>query len=985
MKFKQNSQRVFHFRRSFGNKLFVSLALLSAFAGTAVAQDTEASAQQIAADAEKPIQPNPALSGKLTNYYGSGTVVRGVELPPPGEKFQALNDLALARLALQSGQSGLALEFVDGILADPNASSATRDTALLIGATADIERGRFTEAQKKLNLVKVESAAKQLRRAFVRIGFRDFTSAENLINTVAENRLSKEDEAWYLLARGLIEAKKFGDARASTPPEDFPEESSELGSVAEGYFRRAREHAENVAQLAQFEFVREFAATVLAGNVSDEKITELRNRAGESARWAKLLAVALASRGNFAGAREALDEAKDISSQDRAEFDLLRGILQNDPKSAVARQAYMSVIRRRPRQELQEIALAGLWEGIEEMSAIQGNTEQTILAANEIEFFFDELEAEERDRARSVENVKAGAVPDLELLARARIAALVGNNSLAERHASSLLERFPSSTLVPDALRIAVWAMIRKGEYRRAAPLLVQLRDMESDPAEKVRLSVRLAECYFESGDYRLAADVYAKTDGRVFGGSYSGYLIFQEIFSEICAGNLDHATQLLDEKLDEIEQDLGSTDSEEIRDWLMRADCALILALRRTSPARLAEATERCENLLERRNVLAPFRVYALWQRAMLAAEADNPDVLFESLNELTSDLGRFTDLELSEMSWDKQRLLANAALLKARGYALKGDEASERAQLELLRVQYPDSTAAVASYLAEGRSFADRKQPTAALRCYERVLELCEDNPEFSEYASRAYFEAAQQAAALGRPRDAVAFLDAVATKYPTSPLVFYARLQQADFFRTLNEFDSALAVYERLKTQYPDRQDLRRVELSRADCLLALAASARSATDAAKNQAARADLDSAIVAYERLSSLPDVPFDLMAEAGNKHGYATAQMGILFESASPEALEQRIAEAKKIHWRNVNDVFARASADGNDPTSVWGTRTGYWLARSLFAIGELCEQEGDIEGARKAYDRVEDWSSKGWIPGADYARSRKAALDGK
>ncbi|MCD8299072.1 MAG: tetratricopeptide repeat protein [Opitutae bacterium] len=980
--------------------IVVGLALLPA---SLAAQEAESrdndSRNNFATDNNPEIPPqtrspatNPApianLSGKISGAGTTGAVVPAVELPPAQDIFRPQDDLGLASLALRSGQSGLALDFVNGILADAKASPATRDAALLLGASAEIARGRFPEAQKKLDAVKVDSAAKSLRLALVKIGLRDFAGADAILNSISENRLSDPDTAWFFLARGLVEAKKFGDARVEDP-ENFVPDDSEIGDSAEAFFRRARERAENAAQVAQFDFVRIFAVAVLGGNVSDEKIAELRERASgsgqDSARWSKLLAVSLSARGDLAGAQEALASAKNVSPQERAEFDLLTGFFQSNTASSAARRAFMRVIKQRPARELQEVALAGLWEGIEEMSASQENFEQMVLAANEIEFFFDELDADMQRRSQiSGENVETGAA-DLELLTRARIAALVGNNAVAEKHSSAILEKFPKSNLVPEALRIAVWAAIKKGEYRKAAPLLSRLRDNESDPAEKARLSVKLGECYFESGDYRLAASVYAKTDGSVFGGNYSGYLIFQEIFSEICAGNLDYAAKLLDAKIAEIERDPGVVGNDEIRDWLMRAECTLILALRRTSPARFEEAAARCEELLSMKNVLAPFRVYALWQRAVLASESGNSEVLLENADELIYELGNFTEKDLAETGWDKEKLLSNAALLKARGFFLAGDDVSERAQLELLRAQYPDSTAAIVSYLEEGRALADGKQPTAALRCYEKLIERCGDDPEFSEYTTRAYFEAAQQAAALGRSRDAVAFLDSLASKFPDSSLAFYARLQQADFFRGLNEFDSALAVYEKLKTQYPNRQDLRRVEISRADCLLALAATARGGNDEGGTQDARSDLESAIVAYERLFSLPDVPFDMMAEAGNKWGYATVQTAKMFEKSAPETRDRYLAEAKKIHWRVVNEVFAKASKDGEDPASVWGARTGYWIARSLFAIAEICEQQGDFDGARKAYERVLEWNEKNWIPGAEYARSREAAIRGK
>ncbi len=937
-------------KRFLGNAFFAAAAILS-FAGTTFAQDFVSK---------------------------SGNVL---EIPFE-DKSLNFSSLELAKLALKSGQNNLALSFANEILADENAVPEVRNSALFLAATAEISLGKFSDAEEKLEILGNDSVEKKLRWALVKIGERDFYSAEKFLSEIDDESLSNADSAWFFAAKGIVEAKKIGAEAEENSDEIFSQDA-----LAGTFFSTARERAESASQFAEFEFLQAFAYAIFGGNPSEEKIEEFREKVisdeENSARWTKLLAMSLAAKGDFEEARAALGNAKNASAQERAEFDLLQGIFQNDLKSSAARRAFLRVLKARPKRVLQEIALAGIWLGIEEIAAVPENLEQVILAANEVEFFFEALENEKN---------LGNEVADLELLFRAKIAILAGNSAVAEKLVNSILEKFPTSSLVPEALRISAWAAIKKGEFRKAAPLIERLSELESDPEEKANLNVRLGECYFESGDYSLAANVYAKIDGKIFGENYAGYLIFQEIFSEICAGNLDQAAELLDKTHAEFESDeaRGNAENSEIINWLSRAECSLIFALRKASPARLKDAAERCKNFLAKKNVLTPFRIYALWQQAVLAVEMNDAEMILKTADDFSDEVGKISDRDFSEIGWEKEKLLSNVSLLKIRGFSMLGNDAEGKSELENLRSNFSGTTAEIVSFLEEGRAFADKKQPTAALLCYEKLIERCGENPEFSEYVAKAYFEAAQQFAALGRFRDAISFLDTLATRFPDSPLAFYARLQQADFFRILNEFDSALAVYEKLKIAFPHRQDLRRVEISRADCLLALAATSRpenaaGTTNLAIANAAKTNLEAAIFAYERLFSLPDVPFDLMAEAGNKWAYATAQTAKILEKVAPEARERYFDEAKKIHWKVVNEVFSKATKDSEDPAAVWGARTGYWIARSLFAIAEIAEQQNDFDEAKKVYDLVENWSSKNWIPGAEYARSRKAAIQGK
>ena len=902
----------------------------------------------------------------------------------PGE------NVVLASSALRSGLTGLALEFTDDVLAEDESAvgGGLRDAALRIRASALIERGRFAEAEKALDAVGESSSVKALYRAWAKIGESEIREAGAALAGVVEADLTPSDAAWFELAAAVV-AKDAGDDAA-----------------AERRFDAALKRAVGAEQRAQFEYVRAWANATFVPELSAAELEALRARADaatdpqERVRLARLYAFSVAldadrdpeKRG---AARAVLARAADekIPPNTRAELDFLDGVLQDSPKSESARRAFMRALCRRPDVALQEAAIAGLWRNVREIMKGDGvpagekkaesefasgerkNEEAASAAAAEIDAFFDGKEipgVPERLRPDP-------AVADLELFARIRIAGLVGGReNEIEKWANEILEKHPNSRFVPDVLRVLADEAMARREYRRAVPYLERLKDAAGTEDEKAEIGIVLADCRFLAGDYRIASSAYAKvaeSAGSV-ARRYAGTVFSQRVLCELNAGDFAGAEELIDAAR-------GNAALPFDREWVFRAECFLIAKLR--GSGKLAAAEKRCAEFLAQPGVPETYRLRVLWWRALLGLELEAPKTTVAAADEI----GRMLDALPPDARLPRERnaLRSGAALLKARGLLADGDFASARAQLELLRAEFAEGTAVPASYLDEGRAYAERGQLADALRCFEKMIEICAAEPKFARYGIIAYFEAAQQEAAFGRFREAIARLEELIAKYPDSPLVFYARKRQADCFRSLNDFESALVVYESLIAKYPDHPDLRRTEIARADCLFALASAPQ--TDAGTRASS---LRKAIAAYERLFSLPGDAYEngpgaaheLRAEAGYKWGEATAKSAES-ENLSPEARKRVRAEARKILWRVKNELFDRAARGNVDPSTRWGVSSGYWLARALFAVGDLCEADGDYDEARKAYKEVVNWGARWGIPGADYARAREEAIRDK
>lgn len=892
---------------------------------------------------------------------------------------QSRTETILAGNALQSGLTELALSFTDDILTA--ASGNQRDPALLIRASALIDSGNFSEAEKTLNEVRGESAAKTLRRAWIKIGMSDFWSAGEIIKTIPAEELLPGDAVWFELAQGIL-AKQSGSADDAT---------------VEKIFEDVIKKGINPALRAQFEYIRTWANATFVPELSDEELNALREHAvrakgtREGAHLAKLLALAINRKAHgsdaatmHAEARKVLADAGNVPPDLRPEFDFLDGILQDSVASVAARRAFMRVIRQRPDYKLQEAAIAGLYRHVQKLIE-NNNRNAAIVAAGEINDFFEESQIGAGTPAEAVGATgnaqKLAADPkmlDLELFLRARISKLVGDNLRVEKLAGELLEKCPTSSLVPDALRLLTIEAISRREYRRAVPYLEKLRDCETVESEKAKISIILADCHFLSGDYDLAIDVYSRTELA----AYAGVIFSQRVLCEIRSGRFEAAEDLIEDRKNAENPGFD-------RNWIYRAECNLIERLRKTG--NLDEAAVQCSRFLDQKNVPATYRLRVLWTQAQLSIEQNIPEIAVGAADEISQILEAKTESETFRLPKPLNTLKSDAMLLKARALLRGGELPAARSQLDALRTTFPESNAAVISYLDEGRALAERSLQFEALNCFERLIEHCERNPKFSNYAPVAYSEAAQQEVSLGRTREAVDRLGLLLKKHGNDRLKETIRMRQADLFRLLNDFESALAIYDQLYSFYnqaekvPDHVNLERIAIARADCLLAIASGIRKSDDPATRATLQEAMRKAIAGYEHICTTSGSSVEICAEAGNKWGYATAEFIRLLENPSESTKQQINLDARKVYWNVINLVINRASKGGVDPSENWGVSTGYWLARSLFAIADLCEESGDYAEARKAYEQVKNWSARGWMPGSEYARSREEAIRDK
>ncbi|MGK0176891.1 MAG: tetratricopeptide (TPR) repeat protein [Lentimonas sp.] len=186
----------------------------------------------------------------------------------------------------------------------------------------------------------------------------------------------------------------------------------------------------------------------------------------------------------------------------------------------------------------------------------------------------------------------------------------------------------------------------------------------------------------------------------------------------------------------------------------------------------------------------------------------------------------------------------------------------------------------------------------------------------------------------------------LDDLTEHFPDHSLYFFARLKQGDLLRQMNDFAAAQIIYENLIHSFPEHSRRYLAELSRAECMLALA------------KEDQAQLQNAALELERLIDMPNLPVDFQVEIGFKWGFALQQSGE--QKKAQEALAL-------ISGRFLLDDDTQLGATGR-----------YWMSRVLLELGKYLEEKGDFAAARRIYKKIVAYN----LPGRNLAQSRATRL---
>jgi len=899
-------------------------------------------------------------------------------------------------------------------VADDEGAAAFRSMLRLGVVTALMDDGRLAQASEALDEVpEAERGAQwRLRAGLLAAGRRDFDEARRLVGSFKPDELPSEERAWALFLRGMLAdaagsagaARSFfeqAEAGASSPEAQarFALARSRgllrVGEVSEAAAAEARRNMERLrGRTAGLHFARTYAAMLDALGRKGEAVEVLQQQLmglpatlrGERDDFQLLLGL-IAGAGSGPGRvalRNLVASGSDPAKQ-RAALQLLAHV-SAQPQAASSGES--SAGGSSPNSG-----------GARQAGQLERDLDQLLEAAPEHPILDDLLLV----RAQLALSAKRYAQAERD--ARALLEKFPGSQRKAEAYGvlmSCAWEQFRYRAAADFASQAS--AALSGGGARGALPFVGDSSLNAGGPddvtLQRFSLGVLVAEAWFRARDYPNAADAYAAVlrEGAqppfllgepLVGGSspnageahsvsvqtaFVGDLMFQRVLSEIEAGRLRTAAMVLDELASDPRFDT-------VNRW--QAEWNLARALQREG--RMSEAYARVGQFLGSQSVLLgeqpsadslgeppvagssesvgeaadggeqkhgnalalppELQARMRWLQARLSLLAGEPEETLRLADALTESMPAGVGEALAE------ELRSSCALLKAESLFRLGRREAAVALLQEVREASARSNAAVQSLIVEAGYYAGQGQTVEAQQLYTK---LADDFPDNATYAPYARYQAALQAERRGQDanlEEANKLIEQMVTRYPQSPLVFYARLKQGDLLRKLNQFPQAQQVYESLVNNYSQHPDVLLAQLALAECH-----NAQSMNDSAHTSRA-------VVLFEQLRDRVDAPVDVRVEAGLNLGH------LMLRGGQPD-------QAEAVWWRDVVTAFLLDER----MASQLGVRGRYWMTRTLLEVGRLYEGQSRLDQAREAWGLI----LKTGLPGAALAEDRLARTGG-
>lgn len=841
-----------------------------------------------------------------------------------GDEIELEWRMGSAARALQSGLSGVAETIYRSLLEKSAQISPSELATLKIGlAKALIGQGRFVAARAQLDSIQEEF---QNGQYLVYLALSIYGEGDGRIDSEAflvalekasSADLKAEDLPWLAMLQGL--AAEFDG-------------QTEIATAA---YQRALELTDQPMLRSHFEGLI-MRQKLLASSADEALVAELRVKIdqleGQAAAYpfVREYAVGLYGLGRIDEATSAIEGELDNTSAgynpyEREQLRLLKGIILG-ANSETGRNSLKTLILNGQNRETLGIAL--------QLLARVPNQDADLLSFLNVVL------------SRTEPHLLKGQIYYLRCQLAMKIAQQgsleerVGLMAIAESDARTLLDQFPGLSQITNVYRLLAYAALERqpAQYRAAADFLIQLRDQSRENQDLAEVNRLIGDCYFLNRDFANAVDFYSAADSLEVGSPRDGELFLRLISAQVRAGLIEQASQLIDQA------DSSGSISQSDR-W--RAEWNVAQALQASGELDLA--LQRVSLLLRDDSpstVPASLDIRLRWLESYLSLQAEELDGL---ANRVTLLLARLDTMPPQQEGADDALTPSEARLLKTEILLLKGSvymrEGDANAGMDVLtqlRDEYGETTAALRSYLIEAAYHGLIGDFVSAQATMTKLAEIYPQDP----LAPQALFEAALYCERRGAEfyPQAVVLHNDLATQYATDPLFYYARLKQGNLLRSMNNFAGAQIVYENLINGFPAHEMRYIAELSRADCMLALAGNDFG------------DLADVAVILERLLDLPNLPLDFQAEAAQKWAFA------LIKSGSNE-------KAKEVLWLSAD----RFIGDGEKAVAL-GAAGRYWLARSLLQLGEIFEKQDNLAEARKVYRQVIAYN----LPGRHIAISR-------
>ncbi|MDR2603004.1 MAG: tetratricopeptide repeat protein [Puniceicoccales bacterium] len=686
-----------------------------------------------------------------------------------GKKFESL--INSGNGAYKIGFFTLAKQFFMEALAIKDLSNEQKCMACTGFLESCLASGEFSNAMElfdmilKLTHVEVPREFKNkflLNAAIVACFKHDFSVANRILLKLDVKTFDDNELAWYHAVRSVIFAMAA----------NFEEMENNL--------EEAKKHSPSIDQSVHIQaFVIQFllqfpmhstAINNLLGSADAMYKKYKLQRA--SCPFVKTYALMLIHSGNGQKAKDLLDEqianAKNLNVQDLQSLYLYRA-LADGLSSASGLNTVLELLLSSANDELKKQALKLLLLSVE-------NTNQRMEAIQTLSDVKLQTSVS-KNMMRSI------------LFAKLRLAIDAENLTAAQRVAEEIVLQFPKEALIKNiyhALAYLAWQQEPK-DYRMSAHYLGKVRDITSDNAEKVNMTIQIGNAFYLSEVYDIAAHIYEEVLKTNIDNVKYDKILCQLIQADIKSKNLVLAEQHLQS---------ARQCHDLFTEYRWHAELLYIDALIvDNNPQRAMDYLSRLLSTYAHK--IQPFYLvkFYLLQAYSLFSKQHYQQAHIAATNICTIFPIRSSSAEISQ-------IVGQALFMKGVCEFKSQNKEAAFLTFERLRSDYADQEIAMLSYFEEAEYFF--KLGNVSKAC-DVLLACAETNCIYSPFA---YYRCAEYCKSLGMAYydEAITHLSTLISKYGNHEIIYAVHLELADLLRLSGRFSDAQLVYEELLKNFP-----------------------------------------------------------------------------------------------------------------------------------------------------------------------------------
>ena len=502
------------------------------------------------------------------------------------------------------------------------------------------------------------------------------------------------------------------------------------------------------------------------------------------------------------------------------------------------------------------------------------------------------------------------------LSSRIRISIIHNKFEDAESFSKTLITDYPNSKLKKEAYWILAASASKKNQknYRLIANYLLNIQALTKNKADRILITLNVADCYFLDNDFDNAIYYYNKVNQEDIS-QIADNAYIQIINSYLKSNRTDDAINYVD----------NINTRYDSKNIYYKAYWNIIMYLIKDN--HYAKANDKINSFIKSKNIKFDYKIKYLWLQSLIFYSQkryiDSITLINDVLNLLTSS----NKLVLH----NNQNITSILMLDKARAH-LKNNE-PEIAFTLIKNIQgLPNSKVVIEkSKLVKANYFGSNNRLDEALKI---LINITENFVSKQNYLI-ALFEASIYLERLGQEQhliQCISILQKIIDEFPSSNTEFYARIRLINIYRNLNEFNLAIELCNKIlySDVFQNHEQLYKIYLIKNESMHALA----------KNN------------HIKLQQVFENYTDMRLKFSQIH---ELNLEIIYKQSIILRQLEKFEKLKELLYKEVVHKFIQ-----NNNAFKLNNNSQHWISRSLLLLSNIYEIDGQFSKSKNIHSKI-------------------------